>query len=476
MELFGKLPLANVLDLLVDAICIVDAEGRFLFVSGAGRTIFGYEPEEMIGRPMIELVHPDDRARTLAAVDEIVTGVQLPCFENRYVRKDGQTVHIMWTARWSPTWQMRVAVARDVSARKHAEDKQAALYAISEAAFGAEDLDGLFARSHDIIGRLMPADGFLVALCDPARNHLTFPFHFDKFEAVPADGPLDSGSLSAQVIRQREALRLSADPQHAAARRAMADVGVRAADWLGVPLISGADVIGVLAVKNQSGDKEYSQADAELLKFVSTQVAATITRKQTESHLRHVAQHDSLTNLPNRSLIFDRITSAMASAHRTHKRLALLFLDLDTFKLVNDSFGHVIGDRLLQQVAQRLKRCVRESDTVGRMAGDEFVVLLGNIQDPQDSGRIAEKIRLSLCEPFEIDGLRLSISPSIGMANYPDHGDNVDQLLGIADQAMYKAKNGGGNRVVAGCVTQDKPIDPGRADAVCTSRCGPLED
>jgi diguanylate cyclase (GGDEF)-like protein/PAS domain S-box-containing protein len=446
METNGHVPLATVMDLLLDVICVVDPQGRFLFVSAACERVFGYTAQEMLGRPMIELVHPDDRARTLNAVDEIVAGDHKPNFENRYVRKDGRVVHIMWSARWSPADRVRVAVARDVTERKRAESMQAALYAISEAAFAAEDLLALFQRVHQIIGELLPAINFFVALYDAAEDSLSFPYYVDECDAAPAAGRLDSGTLSADVIRTGQALRLTRDTAALAATEFQPDVGSAAVDWLGVPLSSSTGVIGALVVKSRSAQAHYTAADIELLKFVSTQVAAAIERKQAEARLQHMARHDPLTDLPNRSLILDRLTTALARARRDRTRLSLLYLDLDTFKHVNDSFGHTAGDSLLQEVARRLKCCVRESDTVGRMGGDEFVVLLGGIHSPEQVSLVAEKIRLALCQPFDLAGRPLAISPSIGIAHHPEHGDDGEQLIRRADEAMYAAKQSGGNR------------------------------
>jgi diguanylate cyclase (GGDEF)-like protein/PAS domain S-box-containing protein len=446
METNGLTSAANVMDLLLDVVCVVDPQGRFVYVSAACERVFGYTAEEMIGRPMIELVFPDDRARTLSAVDEIVAGDPKPNFENRYVRKDGRVVHIMWSARWSPADQVRVAVARDVTERKRAEAMRAALYAISEAAFAAQDLLTLFQRIHRIIGEQLPARSFFVALYDAASDQLSFPYYVDPFEPAPAAGRLDSGTLSAEVIRGGLAVHVRRDAA-AAALGLEPDVGTAAVDWLGVPLSSQGGVIGALVVKSQSADAAYGAADVELLQFVSTQVAAAIERKQTETRLRHMAGHDPLTDLPNRSLFGDRVTMALVRARRERTGLAVLYLDLDAFKQVNDSFGHAAGDSLLQEVARRITRCVRESDTVARMGGDEFVVLLGGIQSAEHAVPVAEKIRLALNQPFELDGRSLPISPSIGVARHPEHGEDGEQLIRRADAAMYVAKQGGGNRV-----------------------------
>jgi diguanylate cyclase (GGDEF)-like protein/PAS domain S-box-containing protein len=447
MDHLDRAFLANVMDLMLDAVCVVDTEGRFVFVSAAGERIFGYAPQELIGRPMIELVHPEDRERTLDAVAEIVADQHKPIFENRYVRKDGRVVHLMWSARWSPADGVRVAVARDVTARKRAEAVQAALYAISEAAHAAEDLMALFARIHRIIDGLLPAKNFFVALYDAAGDWLSFPYFVDELDAAPPPGALDAETLCAEVIRSGRERLFSRDSADAVPAPMHPDVGRTAVDWLGVPLGGPQGVIGALVLKSHSSDVRYGAAEVELLKFVSAQIAAAIERKQTQLRLLHVAQHDPLTGLPNRSLVRDRVAMALARARRDGTGLALLYLDLDDFKPVNDRFGHAVGDGLLQQVAQRLKQCVRASDTVGRMAGDEFVVLLAQLHAPGDAAGVAEKIRAALCQPFEIAGHAVLVSPSIGLVGYPADGEDGDQLIHRADQAMYAAKRAGGNRV-----------------------------
>lgn len=171
-------------------------------------------------------------------------------------------------------------------------------------------------------------------------------------------------------------------------------------------------------------------------------------RKVMEEKLAHMAQFDSLTNLPNRALFSDRLQQAISEAIRNWTRLALLFIDLDHFKTVNDTCGHSVGDFLLQEVAQRLQTCVRKSDTVGRIAGDEFVIVLPGIEDDQYALAVAEKIRHSLSQPFDLDGYQCqAISCSIGIAIYPDHGSNEIELTRNADNTMYQVKDSGGNGV-----------------------------
>ncbi|KAF0204531.1 MAG: diguanylate cyclase domain-containing [Gallionellaceae bacterium] len=171
-------------------------------------------------------------------------------------------------------------------------------------------------------------------------------------------------------------------------------------------------------------------------------------RKNADERIRHMAQYDMLTDLPNRTLLSDRLQQALATAKREQTRLALLFLDFDKFKPINDSLGHAIGDALLKIAAARMQLCMRESDTIARIGGDEFVVLLPAIEAEQDALIVAEKIRLTLEKPFEIEGHVLGISTSIGVAIYPDHGDEEFQLSKHADLAMYYAKQNGRNTVM----------------------------
>jgi diguanylate cyclase (GGDEF)-like protein/PAS domain S-box-containing protein len=167
--------------------------------------------------------------------------------------------------------------------------------------------------------------------------------------------------------------------------------------------------------------------------------------RETRERMAHLAQHDFLTDLPNRMLLSDRVANSIALARRHGKQRALLFLDLDGFKHINDSLGHPIGDKLLQSAAQRLVACVRSSDTVSRQGGDEFVVLLSEIGQAEDASLTAKKMLLALAAPHSIDGKEFHITASIGISIYPDDGRDAETLIRCADTAMYHAKNKGRN-------------------------------
>jgi len=183
-------------------------------------------------------------------------------------------------------------------------------------------------------------------------------------------------------------------------------------------------------------------------RLVLTTVAAqtrTEAAEQATAVMTHAAQYDSLTGLPNRALLADRLERSIAFAQRQGHRVALLFLDLDHFKEVNDTLGHPAGDRLLQSTAKRLQACVRHTDTVCRQGGDEFVILLSEVVKVSDALLTAGKVIAAMTKPLRISGRRISVTVSIGISFYPDDGGDADTLVRAADKAMYLAKRNGRN-------------------------------
>jgi diguanylate cyclase (GGDEF)-like protein len=170
--------------------------------------------------------------------------------------------------------------------------------------------------------------------------------------------------------------------------------------------------------------------------------------RHSHQELAHLARHDTLTGLPNRTLFADLMEHALAATRRDKTRLALMFIDLDNFKPINDNLGHAIGDQLLKEIARRIRTAVRESDTAARIGGDEFVVLLPHIQQSEDALTVADKIRLAVNEPSSIEGHSIAVSASIGIARYPEDGSDMLELSKHADQAMYRAKERGRDTVV----------------------------
>jgi len=212
----------------------------------------------------------------------------------------------------------------------------------------------------------------------------------------------------------------------------------------GLPVLSGGEVVGVLelfAPVSLDEDKRLLQ----LFSTVADQLSGVIQRKRAEERLHYLAHYDDLTGLPNRVLFADRLNQAMIDAGRHGRLVGVAFLDLDRFKTINDSLGHAIGDMLLKNVAERLSRCVRDGDTVARLAGDEFTIVMADMAHTDHAAQVARKVLDSLSQPFHIADHELFTSASLGMTLYPPDDSTVEGLLRNADIAMYRAKEHGGN-------------------------------
>ena len=195
----------------------------------------------------------------------------------------------------------------------------------------------------------------------------------------------------------------------------------------------------------QNGAQDYLVKGQGQPEFLARSIRYAIERKRAEERLTYLAQYDQLTGLVNRTLFRDRLVQAMARSKRLQQPLGLMLLDLDRFKAVNDTMGHDVGDQLLKAVAGRLQECVREVDTVARMGGDEFTIILEGLSCDQDITIVARRITESLAEPFHLKEHQTSIGVSIGITVYPSDDHEIDELLKHADTAMYRAKQQGGS-------------------------------
>lgn len=426
----------KLVNLLLETVFVVDASGKIVFINAACEQLLGYTADEMIGTAMLDYLHPDDIESTLEVASQVMSGQPQTQFENRYQRKDGGVVHILWSARWSEEDRVRIGIARDVTALRRAEQIRGALYRISEVAHAAANLRALCDGVRQVIGELFPGDLLYLAFYDSASRMLSVP---DWSSAHPdrwVEQPVETESRFGDVIR-------TGQPLHSSPNQNYPNWDIpnsEQAHSLGVPLIAEDAVFGALVVERNADGPRYCDADRELLQFVATQIATMVERKRAEQKLRFLAHHDALTGLTNRSLFYDRIEVALRSASRNGSRLALLYLDLNDFKRINDTLGHEMGDQVIKEVARRLEELTRKTDTVGRMGGDEFTILLTDLCEPASVDTVVEKMREVLATPMSLKGETFCVSCSIGMALYPEDGATAKQLLNKADANMYRDK------------------------------------
>ena len=426
------------------------------YISPAVTRMYGYTPEEFYADPDfgVKIVHPEDR-QTLT---DIAKAHVPETVEMRIMHKNGTPV---WTEQHNvPVYDAdgnRVAlegIARDITARKQREQELRLLQSITLAVSEAEDMEAALSivlrsvceATGWVIGQAwVPAseDGQLF-VCSPAWYGREPGL--EAFRAACERWVVDGSGSDAQarVVRERVPLWLRDIDTRADFSRHQhaADAGLKA--MIAVPVTAGAELEAIIEFFTREPRPE-DEPLVHTVSSVAAQLGAVIRRKRSEERLMYLAHHDVLTDLPNRALFSDRLRQALFEANRQGRLVAVAFLDLDRFKNINDSLGHETGDLLLRGVADRLRANVRESDTVARISGDEFMLVLPGLTTVDDASRIAQKILASLRHPMIIAGQELYISASLGIAMYPHDAKDVEGLLRNADVAMYRAKETGRN-------------------------------
>ncbi|WP_161993172.1 diguanylate cyclase domain-containing protein [Lacisediminimonas profundi] len=410
------------------AMLVIDPENVVRKANQAASAMFGYPVQELTGMPrqQLEASHSLTASTDPAPQSAWQAGPQAlqEQFEVVGLRRDGSEIplHVALSSIHLDQASHAIVVLDDLTERRKTEAKLHELLSLQTAILDHHSYAIIATDPEGMITLFNPAAEHMLGYRADELVGLHTPMIFHDPEAQKSllkdDGPSDFKSLVAEIN-------------------------------------AGGSQVGEMVIRRKDGTHFIASCSASALLDEQGRVTgflyvvADITElKQAQDRLAHLAHYDPLTNLPNRILFFERLELGLALARRNQSQLALLFLDLDKFKPVNDTWGHAMGDLVLKAVALRIIACLRESDSVGRVGGDEFVVLLMNLQTPDAAVLVAEKIRESLNQPFLLEGKTLSIGSCIGIAIYPGHGSTATELAKNADAAMYRAKDTGRDRVV----------------------------
>jgi diguanylate cyclase (GGDEF)-like protein/PAS domain S-box-containing protein len=409
------------------AIYTTDLDGMVNFWNDAAERIFGYRREQAIGRlaPFVTAEKREEAARLRARVlgGEVLTGLELA-----RRRADGVDIDINGSAAplrdpSGAVTGLLVACVDVTESKRAAADLQRHVERYKEAERALEASEARFRvlteSSLDLIS-VVDAEG-VIRYQSPAVRHLL------GYEPTETLGQNISDFVHAEDLEHSKAAmrriidaRQSIEPVEFRLRRK--DGTWRVFESLGTNCLDNPHIHGVV--------------------FNSRDVT---DRKVIQQRIQHLAYHDNLTGLPNRSLLQDRLAHSIARAERTNRKVAVLFIDLDNFKNINDTLGHDVGDELLRQVARRLSECVRAEDTIARQGGDEFIVLLDGLDDGRGASLVAQKILNSLRKAFVLSGTDQHVSGSVGIALFPEDGRDAQTLMKSADTAMFHGKTQGKN-------------------------------
>jgi diguanylate cyclase (GGDEF)-like protein/PAS domain S-box-containing protein len=389
-----------------DVIFTLDLDGNFTSVNAMGEQISGYCRQELLCMNLQQLASPESLAGVHHAITARTGGEKLSALEADFIARDGHRVAMEVNSRLQFRNGLPVGmlcIARDISQRKRVERLEDNRREVLEMVAQNQPLDAVLGRVEQMIEHYFPGTVARIRLTD--------------------------GSAAPECALGRN------DPASANYQGHM-DVPIRAGD---------GRVLGNLRI---SRPEPWQATESEQILMDSKAKLASIAleHRQLTNRLAHQAQHDALTGLPNRTLLDDRLRQALTLARRLSKMVAVLYVDLDRFKFINDTLGHHVGDLLLQQAAKRLESAVRESDTLARSGGDEFVAVLFGVETLADAEVVGERIIETMRDPFLLEGHELFVSASVGLSVFPADGEDAATLQKHADVAMYEAKNLGRNR------------------------------
>ncbi|MFA6969910.1 MAG: diguanylate cyclase [Gallionella sp.] len=437
-----------------DAIISMDNEGNISFWNAAAERIFGYTQQEALGKNLHELIAPasyrEAHLKAFPAFQKTGQGAALgKTLELTAIRKGGTEfpVEIALSSTLIAGKWHGIAVLRDISERKRAQLEieqalhiQRVLDSILNIALPPLTMKEVLKKSLEVVLSI-PAFSLLnkgaIFLVVNGEQTLEMVVQKNLPDVLQKTcGMLPFGRcLCGKAAATREIVFIN----HINEQHEISYDGIQPHGHYCIPIMSEGSLLGVLNAYVAAGHVS-DESEKKFLKTVADTMAVVIERKQAEEKLQKLAHNDPLTGLPNRALFHDRLEQGLAQAHRHRQELAVLFLDLDHFKEINDTMGHDMGDVLLRETASRLLACVRETDTVARMGGDEFTVILTEMQAFESAEHVAKNILKSLLEPFDLHGTRCNVGCSIGIALYPAHGMDSETLLRHADAAMYHAK------------------------------------
>lgn len=440
-------------------IMALDAEGRVTLINRRGQDVMGYDISELVGKNWFDIAPPLDQREEAAWVFERLKEEEGDGFhrmESQVVAKGGERRLIAWRHTVLRDRANRsiglLSSGEDITHKRELEIKNerihqsrqaisrllgATLKPLSQEEVVAEALDVILAVPWIAVKSMGG-----IFLMDEEKGELVMAaqkgLHDHLLEAC-ARIPLGY-CLCGRAAETREVVFADCIDH----RHDITFEGIKPHGHYCVPILFQGKVLGVVNLYVPHGHEKDGEEIA-LLNSIADTLAGVLERKRMEAQLQRLAHHDALTGLPNRAMFLEHLGRFVAAARRDDEALAVMFMDLDRFKAVNDTLGHDVGDKLLVQVAERLEECLREVDTVARLGGDEFTVVLPAIGERENAGAVARKIIDALGKPFAIDGNKCSIGASVGISRFPEDGREPELLLGRADMALYAVKRSGRN-------------------------------
>lgn len=386
-------------------ICVNDSNDKIIKANSEFCNLFDYKIEELLGKQFFTILPQSQKESSFSIYNRYINNEIKAPIEWRIERRCGKVVYVLFTAQMivdENSEYYKIITITDITERKEREERLKLVAKVFENTQESIIITDANQKIVDVNNAATKITGFTKEeLISQSTNMLSSKWHDKKFYEEMFDALKDRGYWRGEIRDRKKNGELY------------------------------EALLSIIAVYNEK---------SELVNYIAIQNEIT-EQKEQEERIKHLAYYDMLTDLPNRTLFLDRVSTAIERAKRDKKRIGVLFLDLDRFKIVNDSYGHHIGDLLLKEVGAIIKESLRKEDTVSRLGGDEFVIMLENLKSSMDAIELIERIRVRLLDAIVVDGIELYTSISVGISIYPDDGEDVHTLLKNADAAMYEIKN-----------------------------------
>ena len=437
----------GVLNAVNEGVITFDAKLKIIMMNRFALNLWGYSRDEILGKDLSLLIAAPYSKRIKKYATKKILSEKLNLL-NRDLKIRGLKknkidfpISLNFVENKIDNDNFYTVAVTDLTETFKNKEIQNCILKISNSVRISTNIQQLYRDIYKNLSVLIPMEDFTISLIIDKNNVEEYHYgrlknKFDKKKSI-------KNNIIAPIIKNKKPLIYCSEQiEYLKEKKQLNSKFKTPNSYIGAPLIISNKIIGAVSIKSFDDKNIYDDEELNILKFISDQIAMAIDKVKSVEEMHYLAYYDKMTKLPNRTLFNDRAKFAFKNAQRNNDKYAVLFLDLDEFKIVNDTMGHNAGDKLLKTVAQRIIDCVREGDTISHWGGDEFTIL-SKIKNIKDNKKLCDRILSKVKEKIIINRKTITCSLSIGAAIYPLDGDNIDDLIQKADMAMYVSKTQG---------------------------------
>ena len=437
----------GVLNAVNEGVITFDSKLRIIMINRFGLNLWGYSREEILGKNLSMLIDKPYSARIVKYSKEKKLSEKLNLLNKNIkikgIKKDKKrfAISLNFVENKIEDTQFFTVSVTDLTNLLKNKQIQTCMLKISNSVRISTNIKQLYREIYKNLNLLIPIEEFTISLIEN-KNTIQECNYTSKNNDFETTDSIKLNIIEPIIKNKKPLIYCSEEIKYLKDKKKLKSKFKVPNSYIGSPLIIAKQIIGAVSIKSFDKNINYSDEELNILKFISDQIAMAIDKVKSVEEMHYLAYYDKMTKLPNRILFNDRAKFAFKNARRTNEKYTVLFLDLDEFKIINDTMGHNAGDKLLKIVAKKLIASVREGDTISHWGGDEFTIL-SKINDIDDNKKLCQRILKEIKKAVQINNKKIDCSVSIGASIYPTDGETIDELIQKADMAMYVSKTKG---------------------------------